>query len=272
MRAEQPDDGAAQRVRRLEARLARERAARRETERIAEDALRRLHEANELKGVLLGVVNHELRTPATIVKGFTHQLLAGWDLHDDDAKRDMLDRVGRAADALADLVEDVLELAGLEAANLADHVEHIDLPSLVRDLVDGGVEVVGGDVPLRAHPVAVRRVLEVLLENARLYGPAEQPVELAWWSDDAHVVITVTDRGPGVPAAERFRIFEPFYRGPGEHVTRTSGVGTGLAVAQRLVALHGGDVRVNDAQPRGACFTARFPLPTVDADGMTRDA
>lgn len=270
MTTEQPDGGAAQQVRRLEARLARERAARRETEQIAEDALRRLHEANEMKGLLLGVINHELRTPATIVKGFAHQLTAGWDVHDDAARRDMLERIGRAAEALADLVEDVLELAGLEAGHVAEEAEEIDLPALVADVVDDDqVEVDGEDVALHAHPGAVRRVLQVLLDNAQRYGPAGAAVRVRWWSEDGDVAIEVVDRGPGVPVEERRRVFEPFYRGTGEHVTRTSGVGTGLAVAQRLVALHGGDVRVDDAEPHGACFTVRFPVPTV-ADGGAR--
>jgi signal transduction histidine kinase len=270
MNDERSDGRAAERIRRLESRLARERAARRESEQIAEDALRRLHEANELKSVLLGTINHELRTPATIVKGFAHQLEAAWDHHDDVTKRDMVDRMGRAAKALAALVEDVLELASLEVGDLAEVAEDVDLPAVAAGVAaqDGGrVEVDGGPVPLRAHPKAVRRVLEVLVDNARRFGPGGAPVEVAWWVDAEHVVLTVRDHGPGVPVAERSRIFEPFYRGSGEHVTTTSGVGAGLAVAKRLVLLHGGDVRVEAAQPHGARFTVRLPARTVDGDG-----
>ena len=123
----------------------------------------------------------------------------------------------------------------------------------------------GGPVVVQGQPRLLRRVLRNLLENARRHGAGEVRLEIereagaAAASGNGFVVLRVCDRGPGVPADQRERIFEPFYRLPGasEHV---GGVGLGLALVKSIVERHGGTVRCEDHTGSGACFVVRLPL------------
>ncbi len=259
----------AERVTRLERRLARERAARRESERIAEESLRRMYEANELKTVLLSTVNHELRTPAAIIGGFAEQLITHWDEIADVERRDAVDRIRRNAVALAALIEQVLELARLERGTIEGREAELELRAWLVDLADHAFDpghrfaVVGEPVVVRVHEVALRQVVVNLVGNAQRYAPADSTVTLAVERTNAHVALSVADEGPGIPPEERMRVFEPFFRGRGDHVTRTSGFGIGLSLVQRLVALHGGDVVVLESPAGGADFRVRLPLDRV---------
>jgi signal transduction histidine kinase len=102
----------------------------------------------------------------------------------------------------------------------------------------------------------LRRVIRNLLENARRYGAGEISVELG--SADGQATVRVNDRGPGVPAALRERIFEPFYRLPGAS-ERNGGVGLGLALVKSITERHGGTVRGEDRPGGGASFVVRLP-------------
>lgn len=256
-------------VRRLERRLARERATRLETERIAEAALRRLYEADELKTVLLGTVNHELRTPATIIAGFAEHLTANWDDLDDAERRRLLGRIHHNARGLVALVEQVLELARLEVETITKVAEPLALAPWLRQFAEEPPDAAGTHVvvveadpglALLVNPVALRQVVENLVANARRYAPAGTDITLRATVCDQEVVVAVADAGPGVPVEERSRIFEPFYRGDGEHVAGTSGFGIGLSVVRRLMALLGGEVDVDDAPQGGAEFRLRWPV------------
>lgn len=268
MDAVTPADDADDRIRRLERRLARERAARRETERIAEAALRRMYEADELKTVLLGTVNHELRTPVTVIAGFAEHLTAHWDELDEAERRRLADRIHLNAHNLADLIEHVLELARLEVETITSAAEPIELATWLQQFAEAvpladrshvvTVRVDPGLV-LQVNAVALRQVVENLVVNARRYAPAGTTIRIDAVARGEEVVLSVADEGPGIPMAERMRIFEPFYRGDGEHVTGTTGFGIGLSVVRRLVVLQGGEVEVTDAPTGGAEFRIRWP-------------
>ncbi len=115
------------------------------------------------------------------------------------------------------------------------------------------------------QPRLLRRVLRNLLENARRHGEGEVRLEIAreagaaGAAGEGFVVLRVCDRGPGVPADQRERIFEPFYRLPGAS-EQSGGVGLGLALVKSIVQRHGGTVRCEDHAGGGACFVVRLPL------------
>ncbi len=123
----------------------------------------------------------------------------------------------------------------------------------------------GDPVVVQGQPRLLRRVLRNLLENARRYGEGEVRLEIAREAGAADasgwgfVVLRVCDRGPGVPADQRERIFEPFYRLPGAS-EQSGGVGLGLALVKSIVQRHGGTVRCEDHAGGGACFVVRLPL------------
>ena len=137
-----------------------------------------------------------------------------------------------------------VDLIGLAAEECARHGAELD------------VAAADAEVMLTGVPRLLRRLIRNLLENARRYGDGEVRVSVR--REGAHAVLRVSDRGPGVPPAERERIFEPFYRLPGAS-EREGGVGLGLALVKSIAQRHGGSVRCEDAQGGGAQFTVTLP-------------
>jgi signal transduction histidine kinase len=119
---------------------------------------------------------------------------------------------------------------------------------------------------LRGDERLLRRALRNLLENARRYGGGEVLLHLAplagggWRAE-------VCDRGPGVPEAERQRIFEPFYRLPG-HSEQSGGVGLGLSLVRQIAERHGGRVGCEGREGGGSCFFLELPYTATDTDAL----
>jgi signal transduction histidine kinase len=176
--------------------------------------------------------------------------------------------IDREARRLGDLVENVVLFSHLERAGFRVHPESVDLSALVADVVASyepfaearGARLAAAVMPgvsVPADPHAVRQVLVNLLDNALKYGPAGQTVAVALAADAAGARLSVADEGPGILASERARIWAPFTR-----LTQANGqggAGLGLAVVRTLVRQHGGDVRVEDAEPQGARFVVTLP-------------
>jgi signal transduction histidine kinase len=120
----------------------------------------------------------------------------------------------------------------------------------------------GHGLLLRGSPRLLRRLLRNLLENARRYSSGEITLALSAGGTAAAplAIIRVNDCGPGVPAAQRERIFEPFYRLPGAS-EREGGVGLGLALVKSIAGRHGGTVRCEDKPGGGASFVVELPTP-----------
>jgi signal transduction histidine kinase len=117
-------------------------------------------------------------------------------------------------------------------------------------------------IAVQGVPKLLRRLMRNLLENANRYAKTgqTQPAVLSLQLDAKQVMLRVTDHGPGVPAALRERIFEPFYRAPGAS-ERDGGVGLGLALVKSIAQRHGGSVRCEAATSgQGACFVVTLPL------------
>ena len=145
-------------------------------------------------------------------------------------------------------------------------IETVDLMGLAAEecsQVGAELDVAEGTdsnaLTVRGVPRLLRRAIRNLLENARRYGAGEISVELATASGaGGFATVRVNDRGPGVPAALRDRIFEPFYRLPGAS-EREGGVGLGLALVKSIVERHGGTVRCEDRAGGGASFVIALP-------------
>ncbi|MEP7138324.1 MAG: HAMP domain-containing sensor histidine kinase [Caldimonas sp.] len=210
---------------------------------------------------LLANASHELRSPLARMKMAVSML--------DDATPPQRDRLKAEIDKnvaeLDQLVEEVLLASRLDASHEPLHRDRVDLLAVAAEeaaRVGAAVDapstlVVGGDERL------LRRALRNLLENAHRYGGDDIEVTLALRpSGPARrvVVIVVSDRGPGVPAAMRERIFEPFFRMPG-HAEQAGGVGLGLALVKQIAERHGGTARCEAREGGGS----RFVIELADA-------
>lgn len=201
---------------------------------------------------MLAAISHDLRTPLTSLR-----LRA--ELVEDEETRDRL-------------VETVEEMQNMSEATLAfiradqseEETRAVDLAalaeSLAADLVELGhdVTVSDGDRPVvRCRPVALRRALRNLIENAVRYG---ERARLTVSATSGEARITVDDDGPGLPAGDLERVFEPFVRGEASRSRETGGIGLGLSIARSIVRSHGGDIRLEN-RPGGG-LTAILSLPT----------
>jgi signal transduction histidine kinase len=156
---------------------------------------------------------------------------------------------------LDDLIGELLLASRLDAAESLVTTEEVDLLAL---LAEEGARthstVTGEPVNIQGDPRLLRRMVRNLLENAERYA-GESPVEASVVpSGPAGARLRVEDRGPGVPEAERERIFQPFYRPPGLHKTADRGVGLGLALVRRIARHHEGEARCFPRKGGGTCF------------------
>lgn len=218
-------------------------------------------------------VSHELKTPLTNIRLYA-ELLQDELADDDTAEPSPVQRYIGVITAeslrLSRLITNVLNFARLQKQRLPLQPQLIDLDELVRRSVEAfrpalqarGVVIrlecaVPQPVPLDAE--LVEQILNNLLSNVEKYGAAGGALLVTTLQDAAVVSVQVRDFGPGIPPAERERIFEPFYRLSNQLSDGVSGTGIGLGIARDLARLHGGELRVIDSDP-GACFVLTLPV------------
>lgn len=209
---------------------------------------------------LLANASHELRSPLARLK----MAVSMFD-HADPAQHEELRReIDRDIRELDELVEEVLLASRLDARSDMQP-ELVDLLGLlVEEAARVGVEAGGEEVQVLGEERLLRRALRNLLENARRYGGDEVSADVGTLPD-GRIEISIRDRGPGVPAEFRERIFEPFYRLPG-HAERAGGVGLGLSLVRQIAERHGGRVRCEGREGGGTCFVITLPGPMLGDD------
>jgi two-component system, OmpR family, sensor histidine kinase KdpD len=229
------------------------------------EALRR---SNELTTALLRTVSHDFRSPLTAIATAAEGLRFA-DL--DGEERELVDTIADQSGRLSRLVTNLLDLSRLEAGAATPSAEWVD----VRDLIDAAVADVSarspwaidvdhdGALPLiRVDAAQLQRVLVNLVENAVKFSPPDQHVLVSASARGGRVVVSVSDRGPGIPDSERAHIFRPFYRG---RSGAQPGSGLGLAIAQGLAVANGATVTLEAANGAGATLTVSIPAsPTPD--------
>jgi two-component system sensor histidine kinase KdpD len=238
-----------------------------ERERLAREALEAeaLRRADVIKTALLRAVSHDLRTPLMAISTAAGAL-ARRDLTIDDADRaELLATILDASDRLDHLVGNLLDLSRLQAGAAQPEPELRDLDDLVLaaldELGEAGrrVEVSFPESPpaVRVDEQQIERVLVNVLENALKYSPPDEPVHVHVTAAGSEALVRIVDRGPGVPPAERARIFEPFHRGGR---TDTAGAGLGLAIARGFTEANGGRLWVESLTGQGATFVLALPV------------
>lgn len=222
----------------------------------------------EAQGRFVADASHELRTPAALIRA-NAEVLDREALVSEEGQPLLADIIGEA-DLLGSLVDELLAVAAWDASGLVLQRASVDVAELARDTVRGasalaaehGVSLIAvAPAPAIAQVDRARllQVLLVLVDNAIDHAPAGTTVTASVLEADRRVEITVEDEGPGVPAAEREAIFEPFSSGSAGRRRRRGGTGLGLAIARRIVVAHGGTIGVGAASQGGARFTVSLP-------------
>ena len=239
-----------------------------------------LRRTDALRAALLSSVSHDLRTPLSSIKAAASSLLQEDVQWDDEARHSFALAIMREADRLNRLVANLLDMSRIEGGALKPEKEWYPINELIQDVVARMQPVLQGrvvhtDLPADLPPVKldylqIDQVLTNLLENAVRYTPAESPIDIGVRLDGEYMLISVADRGPGIPAADLDRVFDKFYRvmETQTKATRTTGSGLGLAVCKGLVEAHGGRIWVENRQGGGAIF--QFTLPLGEAEGIKK--
>jgi signal transduction histidine kinase/ligand-binding sensor domain-containing protein/ActR/RegA family two-component response regulator len=235
-----------------------------EMERLVAERTQALRETIQLKDEVVSIVAHDFRSPLAVIKGYAERLARSAS---GSEERRVLGVIAGEARRLAALAEDTLTMSRLETGHFALALRSLSLADAVLRVAqtraaEGALRTdVPGDLVVRVDPDRLHQVLDNLVGNAFKYAPAGSPVRLTATREGAWARVSVADRGPGISAEDRPRLFQKFSRLGGAE--RASGTGLGLYICRSIVEAHGGTIDVQSVPGEGSTF--HFTIPLADA-------
>ncbi|MGN6465037.1 MAG: ATP-binding protein [Rhizobiaceae bacterium] len=239
-------------------------------ERALKEKNEALQKADQLKNDFVQHVNYELRSPLTNIIGFTELLAQGSTGPLNPRQRDYVDHISSSSSVLLTIVNDILDLATVDAGIMELDISEVPVRRVVEDAaelirerlrehgIDLRIDMSGAPSSFHADGSRVRQILFNLLANAANYAPEKSAIELSCRKQDNAVIFSVHDDGPGIApdiVDSVFRRFEPRPNGG-----RRRGAGLGLSIVKSFVELHHGTVEIDSRPGRGTTVTCRFPL------------
>jgi signal transduction histidine kinase len=236
---------------------------------------------SEMKSNFVASVSHELRAPIAAVRLLAENLDRG-KVTDEAKRRDYFRLIGQECRRLSALIENALDFSRIDQGRKRYEFEPTDLAELVRQTVevmqpyaaerhvrlefaDSQLSTLNPQPDLDGR--AIQQALVNLIDNAVKHSPAGETVTVSLNHQapsinpqPSTINLSISDHGPGIPAAEHARIFEPFYRRGSELRRETPGVGIGLTIVQHVVSAHGGRVRVESEVGKGSRFIIELPV------------
>lgn len=239
-----------------------------------------LREKNLLEQALLNSISHDLRTPLVTISGVLDSLRADVLLNNPVKREELLAAAMDEAGRLNRFVGSLLDMTRLEAGMLSPRLVPCDAEDIVGSAA-GAVEQRLGSHRLSTHlseglplvsadPALLNQALVNLLDNAIKYSPPAAEIVMEVTLDNDRLLLSVMDRGPGVPVGEEERIFEKFYRLAVPE--RTGGTGLGLSIAKGIVIAHGGIISAGNRPEGGLVVEVRLPIPkNASAEGACHE-
>ena len=233
-------------------------------------------ELDHFKDEFLSVAAHELKTPVATMKGYAQILLRTADVVAPQARR-MLEGIDRGANRIDRLVQGLLDISRLQAGGLELTRERFDLAELAGLVLDRSALTAPrhqlrlasvGPVVVEADRGRIEDVLSDLVDNAVRYSPSGGEVEVEVAVDAESVVVSVSDKGVGIPEAKKALIYERFYRAHTNTVHDYGGMGVSLYVAREVIRRHGGETWFTSKENEGSTFC--FSLPIAGSESSAR--
>jgi signal transduction histidine kinase/CheY-like chemotaxis protein len=231
-------------------------------------------EANRLKDEFLATVSHELRTPLNAILGWSRMISTG--LVDEARRTRALETIDRNAVAMAQLIEDLLDVSRIISGKMRLEIETLDLTKVVEAAIDSirpaalAKEIVIRSMlepapgPVLGDPNRMQQVVWNLLSNAVKFTPRGGRVEVLLRRVGSHAELCVSDTGAGIAAEFVPHVFDRFRQADGKITRAHGGLGLGLAITRQLVELHGGSVQAtSEGVGHGAVFTVRLPVSAM---------
>jgi two-component system sensor histidine kinase KdpD len=230
-----------------------------------------LAEANALRSALLQAVSHDLRTPLAAIKASASSLADPEIRWSPEDTAQFVRTINEEADRLTTLVGNLLDMSRIQAGAVSPTLRPVGLEEVVPAAADGlglargavDIELTDTTPPVLADAALLERALANVVDNAVRYSPPGRPVRVEAAAVGGHVEVRVIDRGPGIPLADRERVFQPFQR-LGDHHGGI-GVGLGLAVAHGFLTAMNATIEIDDTPGGGT--TVILSLPTAPEPG-----
>ena len=234
------------------------------------DKNRELEKLSQIKDEFVSIVSHDLRSPIGVIQGFAKVMLPDAEQSGQNLKP--VKAIIRSADRLLSLINDILDLARVEAGEMKLSFSNMEVNGLVKETLKAAefnaeqkrIRLVyePGDAPkvIRADNNKLFQVMNNLIGNAIKYSPENDTITVRGSSVNGDLKISVSDNGPGLSEEEQLTVFDRFKQVGGTH----AGSGLGLAICKQLVELHNGRIWVESKQGKGASFL--FSLPTNGSD------
>jgi two-component system phosphate regulon sensor histidine kinase PhoR len=230
-----------------------------------------LRRTDQIRRDFVANVSHELRTPLTAIRGYVEALGDSAPADESERKR-FLEIISRHTHRMERLVHDLLRLARLDAGQ--ESIEHspVSLDALIGDveseMIDGlqkkrqtiACRFADDAATVTGDAAKLHDVFRNLVENASNYGPEDSVIEIESHLAGNRIAISVSDRGPGIPAEDLPRVFERFYRADRSRARDSGGTGLGLAIVRHLVGLHGGTVSAAARAGGGTTVAVTLPI------------
>ena len=237
--------------------------------------LQELQQTDNLRRELVTNISHDLRTPLTTLQGYLETLsLKNTSLTDTERKQ-YLETAVRHCSRLTGLVDELFELAKLDSCEHISYSEPFSLSELAQDIVQK-YRLKASEMNIELHtqsaetspPVygdigMLERVLENLIDNALQHTTAGGRVSVEMHPRGEHVIVRVTDTGCGIPKDELEHVFDRFYRAGNSTSDTDQHAGLGLAIARRIIELHGSHIEVSSEEGKGTEFS--FSMPAAPA-------
>ena len=233
-------------------------------------------ESERLRKTLLDCVSHELKTPLAAIGAASQELSRlTANVQDSQMLKELADEIRDGSHRLNRVVNNLLDMNRLESGVIRPKREWCDVRELLQSAVDTEHESINGrdirlDVP-EEIPLAlvdhalIEQAVAKLLANAGSHTAPNLPIEIDAEYTNENLLISVSDRGPGIPPEATERLFEKFYRGDDR---KTGGLGLGLSIARGLIEAHGGRLTVENRDGGGARFVIRLPVRVTNMNGM----
>lgn len=226
----------------------------------------RLKQADEAKTLFLATASHELKTPLTVIRGFS-QLLSSARLSSDAERDEAAHAIERRALQLTRIVERLLLSGRIEAGRVEVAVEPVNLAPIVTEQVEGMRRAAQRTFALTIEPSpeamadaeAVRTVIDHLLDNAVKYSPDGGPIDVTMRGGDRRVEVVVLDRGIGMDPDQAEHCFDKFWQAESSDVRRFGGTGIGLYIVRSLIEAMNGTITVHTKRGEGSTFTVLLP-------------
>ena len=252
-----------------------------------ESANDRLKELDRMKSQFLSHCSHELRTPLTSIKGFTENLLHGMVGPLAERQHLYLTRISANANRLTRMIADLLDLSRIEAGTIRLAHQSVSLPELLENVTEElrpltqtkaqhlMLDITGEHLTVWGDPDRLHQIVINLVHNAHKFTPEDGHIRVgACPAPPAHILLSITDTGPGIPREAQAHLFQPFYQAHRVPEIGTQGLGLGLSIVKQLVELHGGTISVESQTGEGATFCIRLPaeetstlLPSLPLEG-----